>query len=438
MYVRSLRITNLRCFREAELTLQYPGREQESPPALPNVNLLLGDNGSGKTTVFKAIALAVLAPVMEGSGYVPYQLVRREAAGYLVASAEIKPDLVLHGQDSGFPSLPGAVLERSAAELVAGVKISKVEDFERLISIESSDSSIWRGMYADKSPAFLLLGYGSTRWVISTGGYEPIPAQRKRRRLRYQRVAGLFEEQIDLTPLAAWLPRFEQEERDRFREVVKLVNALLPQETRFLGVLDREEYQFEHRGIRVPFGALSDGYRAYLGWVTDLLYNMARGCPPDIELRDLRGVVLVDEIDLHLHPAWQREVVPTLSKALPNLQFVLSTHSPIVAGTLSAKNIFVLEMDDSGASTIRQLEEHIHGLDADQVLLSSYFNLSTSRAPDAVDGLRQLSQRAMEGDRDAAIAFLKRLAAGSEDSPAGGGGAEPATAGPSRRDSRSR
>ena len=56
----------------------------------------------------------------------------------------------------------------------------------------------------------------------------------------------------------------------------------------------------------------------------------------------------VDEVDLHLHPAWQRQVVPTISRALPNLQFVLSTHSPIVAGTLSPKNIFVLEMDDSG------------------------------------------------------------------------------------------
>jgi predicted ATPase len=419
VYVRSLRIQNLRCFREAELTLQYPGCEQKSPPALPNVNLLLGDNGSGKTTVFKAIALAVLAPVMEGSGYVPYQLVRREPGGYLggylVESAEIQADLVLHAQDKvPNPMLPGAELERSAAELVARVEISKVEDFEKLISTGNSDSSIWRGMYADKSPAFLLLGYGSTRWVISTGGYEPVPAQRKRRRLRYQRVAGLFEEQIDLTPLTAWLPR---EERSRFREVVELVNALLPQETRFLGVLEKDEYQFEHRGIRVPFGALSDGYRAYLGWVTDLLYNMARVWPPTDTLRDLRGVVLVDEIDLHLHPEWQRLVVPTISKALPNLQFVLSTHSPIVAGTLSAKNIFVLEMDDSGASTIRQLEESIHGLNADQVLVSPYFNLMTSRAPDAVDGLRRLSRKAMEGDRDAALSFLEQLAGGSEVKP---------------------
>jgi len=102
------------------------------------------------------------------------------------------------------------------------------------------------------------------------------------------------------------------------------------------------------------------------------------------------------------------------SQTLPNLQFVLSTHSPIVAGTLSAKNIFVLEMDDSGASTVQQLEENIHGLDADQILLSSYFNLRSSRAPDAVDYLRQLSKRAMEGDPEAARSFLETLAKGSE------------------------
>ncbi len=410
VYVRSLRIQNLRCFREAELALQYPGRKQEFPPPLANVNLLLGDNGAGKTTVFKAIALAVLARIPEGSGYVPYQLTRRGVDGIDTGVTSIQADILLHPQDFGRGT--GLELPESAP---FGVRIQRIRDLEQIERLDvGSDLVLWQEMYEEESPAFLLVGYGSTRWPTSESGFEPFSSQRKRRRLRYQRVAGLFEEQIGLTPPTSWLPDLQRSNRQRYLEIKQLINQLLPRDTEFLGVLEGQEYLFKHRRIPVPFGALSDGYRAYLGWVTDLLFNMNLGCPPDTKLRDLRGVVLVDEIDLHLHPAWQRQVVPTISRALPNLQFVLSTHSPIVAGTLSAKNIFVLEMDDSGASTVRQLEENIHGLNADQILVGPYFNLDTSRAPDAVDDLRQLSKRAMEGDRDAALTFLQQLASGSE------------------------
>jgi predicted ATP-binding protein involved in virulence len=162
-------------------------------------------------------------------------------------------------------------------------------------------------------------------------------------------------------------------------------------------------------------GSLSNGHRAYLGWVSDLLYNISLGAPKGTRLRDARGVVLVDEIDLHLHPDWQREVVPTVARTLPNLQFVFTTHSPIVAGTVGAKNIFVLEMNEASASTIRQFTEPIHGLNADQILVSSYFGLSTTRAQAAEDQLRELSEKAMAGDSAAALAFLKKLASGSEE-----------------------
>jgi predicted ATPase len=414
MYVRSLHIQNLRCFREAELTLQYPGREQESPPTLPNVNLLLGDNGSGKTTVLKGIALAVLARVLEGSGYVPYQLTRHEAGGLPSGSAQAEVDLVLDVQD--FTVDIFRYPEPLLISAKSGIRVKKIGDLEQLELLEKdSELEYWKKVYEEESAAFLLVGYGSTRW--SQGDDETFHSPRKRRILRFRRVAGLFDEQILLTPLASWLPDLQRQKPGRFLEIRGLINDLLPEGTSFLEEIGKDEYLFEHCGIAVPFGALSDGYRAYLDWVTDLLYHMNLGCPRDKKLQDLQGVVLVDEIDLHLHPAWQRQVVPTLSKALPNLQFVLSTHSPIVAGTLSAKNIFVLEMDDSGASTVRQLEESIHGLNADQVLVSPYFNLMTSRAPDAVDGLRRLTKKAMEGDRDAALSFLEQLVGGSEVKP---------------------
>src|SRR5215813_3328958 len=77
LYVTSVHIENMRCFAEADLKLRHPDLQDQAQPTLnlPNINLLLGNNGGGKTTVLKAIALAALAPVMaRSSGYKPYRL----------------------------------------------------------------------------------------------------------------------------------------------------------------------------------------------------------------------------------------------------------------------------------------------------------------------------------------------------------------------------
>ena len=81
MYIEKLSITNFRCFEKAELELNYPGRRATKarpvPEHLKNVNLFLGSNGSGKSSVFKALALGVLAPVINSSGFQSDYLVRR-------------------------------------------------------------------------------------------------------------------------------------------------------------------------------------------------------------------------------------------------------------------------------------------------------------------------------------------------------------------------
>jgi energy-coupling factor transporter ATP-binding protein EcfA2 len=429
MYVRSLHVKNLRCFESADADLQYPGRVGDLAPPFPNVNLLLGNNGAGKTTVLKAIALGVLSRILAGAGLAPYHLVRRRPIGPReVLDASIRLDLQLHPLD--LDGREGLVIQsmefggEGSTRVHSGVRINKFKDrewfptaYERPGKGASARERAWDELFDDDSPAFLLVGYGSTRYVIGSSELESVPSQRKRRALRYQRVAGLFEELVGLTPLASWLPRVVSEDPDREKEVGEILNDLLPGEARFTGEMEGDEYLFEHCGVSVPLGALSDGYRAYIGWVSDLLYNISLSAPRGTRLRDAQGVVLVDEIDLHLHPEWQREVVPTVAKVLPHLQFVFTTHSPIVAGTLSAKNIFVLEMDGSGASTIRQLQEPIHGLNADQILVSSYFGLNTTRAPGAEDKLRELSQRAMSGDSEAAVTFLKVLTSGADPVP---------------------
>ena len=256
--------------------------------------------------------------------------------------------------------------------------------------------------------AFFILGYGATRRVESIDHMNSQTS--KRRGLRYHRVAGLFEEYINLFPMGAWIPELKKSSKARYDEVDSLLSRVLPDDTTFLGRFEENEPLFKHRGLTLPFGALSDGYRSFIGLVADILYHLKNACPKSHGLADLAGCVIIDDVDLNLHPSWQRIVVTTLATAFPRLQFILTSHSPIVAGTLHAMNVRVVE-----DKSVMQLTESIHGLSPDQILISSYFNLSSTRSPAAEKRLAKLSEEvAQHGDPTKAIAFLKQLSKGNE------------------------
>lgn len=81
MYATTLSIYEFKCFHKAKLDLQFPGRTTAGASEVPNINLILGDNGGGKSSVLRGLAIAVLAPALMRSGFVPYRLVRRQAPG---------------------------------------------------------------------------------------------------------------------------------------------------------------------------------------------------------------------------------------------------------------------------------------------------------------------------------------------------------------------
>jgi predicted ATP-dependent endonuclease of OLD family len=123
-------------------------------------------------------------------------------------------------------------------------------------------------------------------------------------------------------------------------------------------------------------------------------------------------MVLVDEIDLHLHPKWQMAVVSTIAKVLPKIQFILTSHSPLVTGNLQWMNIVHLATGSNMTTRARRLDENVYGLDADQVLLSDYFGLTTTRATLKQKRITNLTRKARSGDREAAKQLLKELTKG--------------------------
>jgi hypothetical protein len=127
----------------------------------------------------------------------------------------------------------------------------------------------------NNSPAFFLAGYGASRRTERPEGYS------ERSRLpRYQRVASLFEEHVGLVPFTyAFL---QLKDLGYLEQAVELVNGLLPEDINLTTRIDGQRRPlFDWQGVSLPFSALSDGFRTYIGWLWDLLYQLASVIPSD-------------------------------------------------------------------------------------------------------------------------------------------------------------
>lgn len=368
MYVEWLEITNFRCIAHAAMDLNYPGRimspQRLVPTSLPNVNLFIGENGSGKSSVFKSSILAILGDEIAFSGF---------HADYLVRRVGAKKNTNAEVSSIRAKALFAWMQDEDDEEIELWTEISMGRESDRVSDWNSSE-----GMTLGDLEVCFIAGYGTNRRTERPEGYSE-----GNRSPRYQRVASLFEEHVGMVPFGYGCLQLSR--RNLLDFARNLLNSLIPNYIQLTDKWDdrgRDELLFERRGVLLPFSALSDGFRAFVGWVWDMMVQIARVLPKGKWLTDLPGVVIVDEIDLFLHPEWQRRVVPAVAEAFPNLQFLFSTHSPLVALTLEPAHIFVMGEDAEGWATVEQYREDIHGFTVNQMLTSSYFGLSSARALD--------------------------------------------------------
>jgi hypothetical protein len=421
MYIKRLVLKNIRTFEES--TLDFIHRDQTfrhgdgngsipgnllPKPRFPNVNLLLGDNGSGKSTVLRSIALAALGPAVVRS---PLQTTGTIRRGEKVAS--ITASLCLHPQD--LASKSASANPQFPRPITSAVALQQWGDLE-IYDFFSEDRELWEPVYETNNSSFFVVGYGATRRVERPENVD-MGARLRTKFGRDQRVQGLFEDSFSLIPLSAWLPREKEAKGGHYPEVVRLLNAFLrPARYTFTEQMEKGDYLFEQSGNRVPFLSMSDGDRAFIGWVADLLYHISTASPPGTELVESRGIVMVDEIDLHLHPRWQMTVIKTVARVLPRMQFLFTSHSPLVASSLEWMNITTLKLAAKTNRTIvKRLKEGIHGLDADQVLLTDFFGLKSTRAPGKVSQLEKLKRKARHGDQEAARKIILAMSQGTEE-----------------------
>ncbi len=149
-------------------------------------------------------------------------------------------------------------------------------------------------------------------------------------------------------------------------------------------VVDEMTDDAHTRELRIE--QLSDGYKIITATVADIASRMAEANPdmPDPLLTS--GIVLIDEIDLHLHPKWQREIIRDLKRTFPNVQFIVTTHSPtLLLGAIKDSQVLVMNNGEIQDITTSSYETY----DISQILLSQLFGLNSSRAPQWDDKIEE-------------------------------------------------
>ena len=138
---------------------------------------------------------------------------------------------------------------------------------------------------------------------------------------------------------------------------------------------------------RVPLHQLSLGYRTVFAWTVDLAWRLLERYPRSSKPLHQPAIVLVDEVDLHLHPLWQREVRDHLAERFPQVQFIATTHSPLMAQSSLGANLAIVRWENDHA-VIEDDPVVVNGWRLDQVVTSDLFGLVSSR-PRHIAALQQ-------------------------------------------------
>ena len=442
LVVAEIELKNIRCFESLKISFTESDK-------LSDWLMVLGENAAGKTTLLRSIALglcdqsdaAALMSSLRGDlvrdgadeGYIKIVLCNKDSSQIpLLRSQQLHRALLSAfptisklkslknalpeelGQPSPYPSLSEQIvemIERANTEdkLDELIAIARQQSPDNR-SLQNLDGDNQTNTYtvtttitkqSEKSETLtqkiepeidflwsdiFVCGYGANRTTqtyTNHEGYSTLNA-----------VQSLFTSQVSFQDPEVVLRRRSDEVRKQIEQ--QLLKVLM--------LDDHAEYQFHYsdRGIEVdgpwgrqPLAALSDGYRSTSQWLLDFI-GWAVHANRLTENGNIGGILLIDEIEQHLHPLWQRYFVQRLYEMFPNTQIIASTHTPLAAsGVADIDTGLLVKLDRSPENGVQAKlidKEELYGKRADQVLTSEAFGLFTSRNQGSLTDIDRYSE----------------------------------------------
>lgn len=353
LFISQIELADIRCFEQVVIDLSSNNQTQ-------SWGVILGDNGIGKTTLLRCIALG---------------LASRSDAVVLFNKLSNLGLWIRKGSEQRFGRIKLTFNTGDFTELIIGSDSYG----EKISRHEASRDSIWKDIFA--------CGYGAARASLGDESHSSYSMP--------EAVASLFDYNAQLQNIELAIRRLVGEKQAVKNDILKQIDRLLMLDSGSTKLKQNGLEISGHWGGSISLAGLGDGYRTTLSWVLDMLsWAVLRNA--DAIQGEIQGIVLIDEIEQHLHPRWQRYILKLLHQQFPKVQLVSTTHSPLCvtgASDFHDDEICLVHLeqvaDKAEASYSFSLPR---GKRADQVLTSYLFGLETTTDDETKTQIGRLSK----------------------------------------------
>lgn len=348
------------------------------------VNVFIGSNNSGKSS-----ALFVLADIATFPFVFPEKLIRSDGEARFeahfsdIVDANLEGTLPVYRSDAS----EGYWTEEKWAEYLSFMSALRFSKFVPALRLSTDYAS--RGPTAaegenSNDDRHLLSPDLENLWrnhsaLFRMSSFLRRNVQEEDLRKRLGLISGnatlVGDEQVIQT-IVEWDYRAYLRGQTNFRSILTTIGEIAEEITDgfihgFEGVREYDSGfspEFLTRDGILPLNVLSQGTQSIIQWLSHLIIGYAGYYDFPDDLAEQSGVLIVDEIDAHLHPAWQRRIIPTLTSHFPNLQIFCSTHSPLMLAGLEEGQVQMLERDGDNHVTVSRNRKDIHGWTSDEIL----------------------------------------------------------------------
>jgi hypothetical protein len=402
VYIERVVFANIKGFRRADLSFRpdlgglFDHRPKDSEFA--GWSVITGDNGSGKTAFLRAIALALLGPdqargiVQDLRGWVT------EGWPKGTISVELQPHKQHDTTEKGGYPVKSLWAEVELRSDDAVGSISSADVFKK------KKRGARNGPWSAATHGWLAIAYGPFRRMYGTS-----PEAQRLAMLpgRIPRFTTLFKEDATLGEGEQWIQelqyrRLEENAASRIPVagssldplIALISDGYLRHGVTVTDITPEGIWLCDPAKRKMQLTDMSDGYRSALAMLIDIFRHMVEVYGTDIVATDDDGhtyvdrpaVVLIDEVDAHLHPDWQRQIGFWLQKHFPRVQFIVTTHSPLICGAADGGRVYHLPQPSEGEPfrlTPGDYRKVMAGK-PDEILLTPAFGLTQTRSPLAV------------------------------------------------------
>ena len=324
--ITGVHIRNVKGISRLRLALPPPVRRGAT-----SCLMLLGENATGKSSVLQALAISLMSEA------------QRQAISLVRRDFQTRES---HDWDTAIAINPGVTVD------LAGGGSSRWEWV--------SDDRFVRGGVAPPQ----VWGYGAHRRVAESAS-------------ELSSIGSIFNADVALPDPSKWLSTIDDHRFNAAARALRIVLDLQRDDEIFRDLTGR--VMVKAHGRIAPLAQLSDGYRSLLAMIVDIMRSVMR-TRSDLEYAS--GIVLIDEIEVHLHPRWKMRVVPALREAFPGLQFILTTHDPLCLRGMGKDEVKVIYRDSTGEVRLVEDLPDVSRLRVDQLLTSDLFGLNSATDPE--------------------------------------------------------